>query len=177
VRPHAADRLRRFPGSDYPLAGRLELSAADDIRQLSIGCRDHEHSVRILVDNTVYAAGWGSAWVIAKRHPADNFGDTINCAVTEYYLVSVTDETAYGPFTDTQFVRERHRLGVDPVLDFTRYYRELDPPGATAQPAADSRDHRTIPGEPPDRAEAIMELNDWMAQKQRNVARVRENRG
>ncbi len=137
-----------FPASDYPLAGRLELSAADDVRQLSIGRRESENMVGILVSSTIYAAGCDSTWVIAKRHPSDG-GSNINYAVTEYNLVNVADERVHGPFTQAQFTRERRRLGVDPALAFTLYYSENDTPATSPMPAAGNGEHGTTTGAQP----------------------------
>ena len=80
------------------------------------------------VPPTVFAAGWDTRHVIAKRHPNGAR------AVTEYYIIERAKDSAArgngeavtGPLTAAAFRGARTRLGVAPALEFTVVLHDLE---------------------------------------------------
>ncbi len=80
------------------------------------------------IERTVFAVGWDSSHLIAKRHP------TRDRTRTEYYVLerrkdspsSDPSESVRGPYDSLAFDRERSRLGVNPQLRFQHVERDLE---------------------------------------------------
>jgi hypothetical protein len=84
---------------------------------------------RVIIEPTVFAAGFNSQFIIAKRHPKSGF--EFDRTKTEYYVVSIRDGDVYGPVTSEAFSALRAKLGVPPGLDFSRVFQQL----ASGQPS------------------------------------------
>src|SRR6185295_8035426 len=94
------------PAYDEPITGPYRLVAADVMRQLSVARRTtHGDGAVVCIDETVYAVGWDSRYIVAKQHPA---GDR---AVIHYYILDMSrggdhmdpKEGLTGPLTETEF--------------------------------------------------------------------------
>lgn len=104
---------------DERVDGPYRLIAIDTSDQMSL-CYEDRDSCIGRVDETVFAVGWNSAYVVAARHP-HHFGQLyVDKSVTEYfYIVRAVDsaladssKSVRGPFTASEFEAERRRLGL-----------------------------------------------------------------
>lgn len=106
---------------DQPLAGPYRLVAVDAREDMGV-CRSLEGgncSGDGLPDRTVFAAGANDRYLVIARHPSV-FGEPLNKAVTEYYVVERSaDEsqpgsrpTVQGPFDQPEFDEKARELAL-----------------------------------------------------------------
>ena len=104
------------------LIGDYGLIAVDVMEQMSVS-KFRNGSARVAVINeTIFATGWNDEFLIAKQHP--NPG-RIDRSVTNFYILRVTDGELFGPYTESEFRKARHRLQLPESLQFTRVFERL----------------------------------------------------
>lgn len=116
---------------DQPLAGPYRLVAVDT-RDDMIVCRSLESGDRVgdgLPGRTVFAAGADDRYLVIARHPSA-FGEPLNKAVTEYYVVERRPDEAdpgsrpevFGPFDQAEFDERVRQLSLP---EFTIVFDDL----------------------------------------------------
>jgi hypothetical protein len=107
------------------LVGNLGLAAVDVMPQMAVVEFDPSGSATHLVGPTVFAVGWDQSHILAKRHPSEAV-DRIDRTVTQYYIVTVPDRKAHGPFDEAEYRSQRRALGVSDSLDFTLAFKDIE---------------------------------------------------
>jgi hypothetical protein len=105
-----------------------ELHAIDTRQDMALYRRLPDGNGIGRIEPTVFAVGWDSSHLIAKRHPSRDRSHT------EYYILerrkdsphADPNESVRGPFDSLTFHRERSRLGVDSQLRFQHIERDLE---------------------------------------------------
>lgn len=106
---------------DQPLAGPYRLVAVDEREQMIV-CRSLEGGDCVgdgLPGRTVFAAGSDDRYLVIARHPSA-FGEPLNKAVTEYYVVERSPDEAdlrsrpevLGPFDQAEFDERVRQLSL-----------------------------------------------------------------
>jgi hypothetical protein len=106
------------------LVGNLGLAAVDVMPQMAV-VEFTPSGATHLVGPTVFAVGWDQSHILAKRHPSEAI-DRIDKTLTQYYIVTVHDRKAHGPFNEAEYRLQRQALGVSDSLDFTLAFKDLE---------------------------------------------------
>ncbi len=106
------------------LVGNLGLAAVDTRKQMAL-VEFNASGIEVLVPQTVVAVGWDESHIIARRHPSDGSGQ-IDKAIAQYFIVTVHDRKAHGPFDEPEYRSQRGVLGVAESLAFTLRFDELE---------------------------------------------------
>lgn len=77
-----------------------------------------------IINETVFAAGWDTNFIIAKQHPKDA-NQHVDKTVTNYYILRVADGSLTGPLQESAFIEARKRISVPSSLDFSLVFDEL----------------------------------------------------
>ena len=117
-----------FDGGGYRLDDAYELRAIDIPEDMALYRRLGGGNFVGRIERTVFAVGWDSVHLIAKRHP------TRDRSRTEFYILERLKDSpgadpsasVRGPFDSLTFARERARLGVSPQLHFRHVERGLE---------------------------------------------------
>ena len=108
------------------LSGKFGLVACDTRTQMSLCEILPSGSGLGIIEQTVFAVGWNSDFIIAKRHPSEGFDTTdIDKAVTEFYILNVATEKLLGPLDETEFATQRASLTLPDGLTFTLVFDDL----------------------------------------------------
>jgi hypothetical protein len=75
-----------------------------------------------VINETVFAPAEMMNFMIAEQHP--NPG-RIDRSVTNLYFLRVTDGELFGPYTESEFRKARHRLRLPESLQFARVFEQL----------------------------------------------------
>ena len=76
------------------------------------------------VEPTIFYAEWNSDMIIAVRHP-ETEGGWFDRSIDEYYLLTVSDDNLYGPFSEDEFSEVRDDFGIANKLEFEIEFGEL----------------------------------------------------
>ncbi len=116
---------------DQPLSGPYRLVAVDTREDMTV-CRSLEGGDCLgdgLPGRTVFAAGANDRYLVIARHPSV-FGEPMNKAVTEYYVVERSPDEAdpasrpevFGPFDQAEFDARVRELSLP---EFTIVFDDL----------------------------------------------------
>jgi len=106
------------------LTGRFAFWAVDSLTENSLVEESVDgRAARVLVEPTVFAAGFDDQFIIVARHP--RHGVEVDRTTTEYFVVSLVDSAVHGPATAESFPELRVRLGVSPQLQLSKRIEQL----------------------------------------------------
>jgi hypothetical protein len=111
-----------FMGLAYEedLAGGYAVWATDAIEDAAIVYRDKDGpGATVVVPAMVFAYGWNDHFILAKRHPTEDY-TVVDMETTEWYVVQVDARAVHGPLGEDEFRKLRTELGVPPELSFTK---------------------------------------------------------
>ena len=111
--------------------GKYYLVAVDVDEDLSLCYKaDKQNGYSIIIDQTIFAVGYGSKYIIVKQHPHE-FASVLNKGNTNYYILPVYPQDqdgikkeVFGPFTEHQFEQKKKDLNISNV-EFTIVYKNL----------------------------------------------------
>ena len=109
---------------DEHLIGPYRLVAVDSVADMAICYALDSGDCAGRITKTVFAAGWDTRYVVAKRHPYDNR------AKTDYFILEIARDSQLadprdsvtGPLTAAEFAEKRALLKLP---DFTRTIESL----------------------------------------------------
>ena len=120
-----------FSGCQYgmhkeKITDKYFLTYEDNESDLSLSYDLDDGTYIGVVNNTIFAVGYNSNFIIVKNHPFVE-PDSINRTVTNYYIVKIdkniskykVDENKIGPMNELNFNKKRKELKIPDNLDFT----------------------------------------------------------
>lgn len=107
------------------------LIATDAMEDMSLCYKFGSGSYVGVVDQSVFAVGFNSQFLIIKQHPF-TFPDSINRNKTNYYIITIKNikskykakESLIGPLNEKEFSKQREILSIPSDLVFTIIFEE-----------------------------------------------------